>query len=228
MFNVLLWLAITAPLLAGALSPEANKAITSVAAAYEQVEAEQSKLPPATNDRERLERLVELDQAGRTAFEGPAWSAVSKAEYPIARSSAFDIITKHDLADQAALKAMLPAEGWFRTSKYGPKATFAAFVIVQHAVNDPDLMRSTLAKMKPLIVQGEVRGPDYALLFDRVALEFDHKPQKYGSQIGCKDGRPQPRDLEDPATVNERRKSIGFKDTEEEYLQNFKNMRCGS
>ena len=179
------------------------------------------------NDRERLERLAELDQAGRTAFIGPLWAAVPKTEYPVARASAFEIITKYDLADQAALKSMQPAEGWFRISKYGPKAAMAAFMVVQHAVNDPDLMRSTLAKMQPSIAQGEVRGPDYALLYDRVALEFDHKQQKYGSQISCKDGHPQPRDLEDPAKVNERRKSIGFKDTEEEYLQNFQNMRCG-
>jgi hypothetical protein len=227
MLNVLLSLAITAPLLAGALSPEASKAVASVAAAYEQVEAEQSKLPPTTNDRERLERLAELDQAGRTAFQGPAWSAVPKNELAETRKAAFEIITKYDLADQAALKSMMPPDGWFRMSKYGQKANLAAFLIVQHAVNDPGLMRSTLTKMQPLIALGEVRGADYALLYDRVALEFDHKQQRYGSQIGCRDGHPQPHDLEDPAHVDERRKAIGFKDTEAEYLQNFQNMRCG-
>ena len=88
------------------------------------------------------------------------------------------------------------------------------------------LMRTTVAKLEPMVAKGEADGPDYALMFDRVSLEFDHKPQRYGSQINCKDGHPQPMDLEDPARVDERRKAMGFKQTEAEYLALFSDMKC--
>ena len=204
----------------------AKKAVAEVGAAYERVEKTQSKLSPAANDRERLERLVEMDQAGRAVLMGPLWSAVPKGEYAIAEGSAFETVTRHDLANQVALKAMLPKEGWFPISKYGRKASVGAFLIVQHAVNDPSLMHTALARMQPLVAKGEVTGSNFALLYDRIALDFDHKQQRYGSQISCKDGHPEAVDLEDPKKVDERRKSVGLKQTEKQYLQNFTYMRC--
>jgi hypothetical protein len=209
-----------------ALSPQAAALIAPVHAAFAKVAAEQRKLPPPSSDREKLERMFDLDQAGRAVLVTIDFAKLPQDEQQPAQMAAWQEINAHDLADQAALKAMIPKAGWFLKSVYGAKAASAAFLIVQHAVNDPDLMRTTLRRMAPLVAKGEADAGDYGLMFDRVALEFDHKPQRYGSQVECKDGKWQPYNLEDPAHVDERRKALGFEQTEAEYLKNFDSDPC--
>jgi hypothetical protein len=194
--------------------------------AFATVEDEQNKLPPAKDDRERLERMLDLDQDGRNALSGLNFATLPQEQQMAAQDLVRNEINTRDLSDQKALKAMMPAKGWFDKSRYGSKAATAAFLIVQHAVNDPDLMRTALKRMEPLVKTGEVDGEDYGLLYDRVSLEFDHRPQRYGSQVECKDGKWQPRSLEDPARVDLRRKAAGFHMTEEEYIQHFAGRPC--
>jgi len=208
------------------LSPQAQALVAPVHAAYAKVEADQAKLRPPKDDRERLERLYDLDQAGRTAIEAIDFAALPETERNAAMAAAWDEINAHDLAAQRALKTMLARDGWITIPKYGRKASTAAFLIVQHAVNDPDLMRSTLATVGPLAAKGEVDGGNYALMYDRVALEFDHKPQRYGSQVICDRGAWKPREVEDPANLDARRKAIGLKRSEAEYLALFAAMPC--
>jgi hypothetical protein len=121
---------------------------------------------------------------------------------------------------------MMPATGWFTRSKYGKRASDAAFLIVQHAVNDPDLMRDGLKRMTPFVGTGEIDDQQYALLYDRISLQFDYKPQRYGSQVVCRAGTWQPDTLEDPDHVDERRKAVGMRQTEAEYLKYFGKMPC--
>jgi hypothetical protein len=208
------------------LSPQAQALITPIHAAFVKVETDQAILPPPKDDRERLERMEDLDQVGREAFVKIDFSVLPKDEQKAARVAAFAEINAHDLADQAALKELIARDGWITRSNYGEKASEAAFLIVQHAVNDPALMRSTLALLGPLAASGEVDGGQYALLYDVVALEFDHAPQRYGSQLQCVNGVLTPSQLEDPARVDERRKAIGMKETEAEYLKNFGDNIC--
>lgn len=207
---------------AAPLSPQATALIAPVHAAYARVEAEQARLPPATTDRQKLERMGQIDQAGRQAEAKIDLSVLPAAERQAAERAIWTEIDAHDLADQAALKPMiarLPPGGWFTRAAYGEAASEAAFLIVQHAVNDPALMRDTLVRLEPLASRGEIDGGDYALMYDRVAQQFEHKPQRYGSQLSCKDGRWQALDLEDPAHVDARRKAVGLKLTEAEYLK---------
>ena len=194
--------------------------------AFVRAEAEQAKLPPAKTDSERLERIFDLDQVGRNVIIHIDFSTLPPEQRLAGQKLAAADIETHDLADQAVLKTMMPAKGWFTKPPYSGKAVDAAFLIVQHAVNDPDLMRDVLKRMEPLVKTGQARGDSYALLYDRVALQFDHKPQRYGSQMQCKDGKWQPQDLEDPAHVDERRKAMGFSDTEAEYVQSFDTWPC--
>jgi hypothetical protein len=195
--------------------------------AFARIEAEQAKLPPATSDRERLERMFDTDQAGRLAGQGIDLAQLPKVQQPAAEMMIWDDeINPHDLADQKALKAMMPATGWFTRSKYGGKASSAAFLIVQHAVKDPDLMRDALKRMTPLVGTGEIDDAQYALLYDRVSLQFDHRPQRYGSQVVCRDGRWQPDTMEDPDHVDRRRKAMGMVQSEAEYLKYFETMPC--
>ncbi len=207
------------------LSPEAAALIAPVHAAYVEVEQRQAALPPATDVREKLERLWDLDQAARDAWGKLDLSVLPKDQQTLARAALKTEIVAHDVADQAALKRLIPPEGWFRRSVVGNKAAMAAFLIVQHAVEDPDFMRATLPKIEAMVRQGEASGEQYALLYDRVTLFFDKKPQRYGTQVECAGGKWAPSDLEDPGRLDELRKSMGMR-PEADYLGEYARTPC--
>jgi len=200
------------------LSPASLAAVQKVYDAYRDVALRQAALPPAKDDAEKLVRLEDLDQAGREAYSAIDFNALPEADRRVVGAAIFREITAHDVDDQQTLKAMLPASGWFTLSAYGAPAAKAAFLIVQHAVNDPDLMKTVLARMEPLLAKKEVEGEAYALLYDRVSLEFLKRPQRYGSQVQCKHGQASVMDLEDPDHVDERRKSVGMTMSEADYI----------
>jgi len=205
---------------ATAPSGAAAVVIAPVHEAYARVEKAQAALPAPKDDREKLERLLDVDQAGRAALSAIDLSKLPPEQAKLAHDAVWREISLHDLADQAALKAMTPPQGWFTKSKYGDKAVLGAFLIVQHAVNDEAWMKDVMARVEPLVKVGEVPPGDYALLYDRTSL-LDGRKQSYGTQMTCKDRRWVPADLEDPAKVDIRRKQLGMTTTEEDYLKDF-------
>lgn len=208
------------------LTPKVHTLVSPVYEAYARVEKEQATLPPARSVRERLERLLTEDQAGRDAYVKVNLSTLPQNEQALALKAMWAEISRHDIANQRTLKSMLPPHGWFTKAEYGAKAALAAFAVVQHAANDPSLMRDVLKRMKALVETHKVDGGEYALLYDRVALDFDHRPQLYGSQVTCRNGSWQLDRLQDPAHVDARRKAIGMIETEAEYLRHFSNEKC--
>jgi hypothetical protein len=102
------------------------------------------------------------------------------------------------------------AHGWFPISTWGEAAGRAAWLLVQHADNDPGFQREVLARMEPLVASKEIEPSNYALLFDRVA-RAEGKPQRYGSQGECTGpGVWVAADTEDPAGLDRRRASVGL------------------
>ena len=207
------------------LSPTTQALIAPVHEAFVTVDANQARLPSAKTDSERLERMFDSDQAGRKIFMKIDFSHVPRNEQPAAQAAAWKDIETHDLTDQKALKAMMPLKGWFTSPPYSAKAVIAAFSIVQHAGRDSEFQHDALKRMKPLAERG-INGEQYGMLYDRVSLDFDHMPQRYGTQVECKSGQWQPLNLEDPAHVDARRKTMGFDTTEAEYLTGFARYPC--
>jgi hypothetical protein len=207
----------------GAPPPKAHTPAGSVRAAFERVEAEQSALPPAKDDSERLERMFDLDQAGRAAFDKIDFSVLPEAERAPARYEAWAEVEAQDRANRAAFKAMRPATGWFTKDRYSDKARGAAFLIVQHWSGDPAFKRDALARMEPLVATGDVKGTSFAMLYDRVAM-MDGRPQRYGTQMVCRQKRWTLAPLEEPERVDERRKQVGFSDTLADYEARFASM----
>ena len=80
-------------------------------------------------------------------------------------------------------------------------------------------MRAVLPRLRTLAAQDEVDAWEYAYLYDRIALTFDHKPQRYGSQVECVHGAYALQALEDPGHVDERRRAVGLKQTEADYVK---------
>jgi hypothetical protein len=206
---------------AESLSPQASALIAPVHQVYLTLEAQHATYPPAITRGDKLERLYDFDQAGRGIMQNVDLSTLPKDQQKLAKDAMNVEIEKHDIANQKAMKALIPAEGWFKVSADGERGTLTAFLIVQHATNDPQLMRDTLPRLKTAVDAGEASAQWYALLFDRVAVEFDHKPQRYGTQLNCVQGKWQLDKVDEPANLDARRKALGLSESEADYLKHF-------
>ncbi|KQV57836.1 MULTISPECIES: DUF6624 domain-containing protein [unclassified Caulobacter] len=115
-----------------------------------------------------------------------------------------------DEANTAWFKIVLKTHGWFTIGKDGKDADTAAFLLVQHADRDPAFQAEVLPMLEKLALEGQARPANYALLFDRVA-HAQKRPQRYGSQGRCNDtGVWEPFETEDPATLDQRRATMGL------------------
>jgi hypothetical protein len=123
----------------------------------------------------------------------------------------FREISTIDAENTAALKAAMPATGWFAPTSDAPDLPSHAWLIAQHSP-DRDLQREVLARIKPLLRTGLVRARDYALLYDRLQL-FAGLPQRFASQAACRGGTWQLERLEDRTEVDRLRTAIGWSET---------------
>lgn len=115
-----------------------------------------------------------------------------------------------DQANTAWLKEQVKAHGWYAIDTHGKEADQAAFLLVQHADRDPAFQIEILPQLEKLALEGKSRPANYALLFDRVAVA-QKRPQRYGSQGRCNpEGVWTAFDTEDPATLDQRRATMGL------------------
>ncbi len=111
----------------------------------------------------------------------------------------------------ARLRAIVAEHGWPAEDLVGQDGSEAAWLIVQHAIGDPDLQHSALQMLHDCISAGRVAPWQAAYLEDRIAL-YEGRPQTYGTQSldDPRDGRSRPWTLADPANVNALRASVGL------------------
>ena len=108
------------------------------------------------------------------------------------------------------LAALIDAHGWPGRSRVGEEGARAAWLILQHAIRNPPLMRRGLTLLQGGASKGEVSPLDVAMLEDRIRT-FEGRPQRYGTQFDWDEhGRLSPLRLEDPAGVDARRRAIGL------------------
>lgn len=104
----------------------------------------------------------------------------------------------------ARLKELVSRHGWPTLSMVGQEAASAAWLLVHQAQRDPQFQLKVVKLMEPLVARKEVNPQIYAYLYDRT-----HKPQRYGTQGTClAPGVWQPREMEDPPKVDERRAKL--------------------
>lgn len=164
--------------------------------------------------RDRLVAITVPDQMLRSALswgEGEAQAAPALAPdvRRVVTALQWRPIRDRDHLNTTWLKAQVAHAGWPTISQVGPVAASSAWLLVQHADDDPVFQLQMLNLMEPLVVKGEVKPHDFALLTDRVLLPLTGK-QRFGSQFTCKDGQMQPLPLEDAARVDARRKALGL------------------
>ena len=114
-----------------------------------------------------------------------------------------------DADNRARLKAIIREHGWPTESLVGADGAGAAWLIAQHADDDPEFQKGCLGRMRKAVAEGEAEGPLLAYLVDRVRTNAGQK-QLYGTQFHLVDGRRRPRPIEDPVRVDERRREVGL------------------
>ena len=116
----------------------------------------------------------------------------------------------------ARLAQILAERGWPTERHVGADGAEAAWLIVQHAIAQPEFQRRALEALSAAAARGEVPRRQAAMLEDRIRV-LEGRPQRYGTQLDWDAaGRLSPLPIEDPAGIAERRKEVGLRTLDEE------------
>ena len=100
--------------------------------------------------------------------------------------------------------------GWPGISLVGDEGVEAAWLVLQHAIANPDLQRRCLPLLKAASEIEEIPAFQVAYLEDRICF-FEGRPQRYGTQFDWDEsGMLSPHPLRDPERVDEYRRSVGL------------------
>jgi hypothetical protein len=110
----------------------------------------------------------------------------------------------------ARLKEIIDEHGWPTYDLVGKEGEDAAWVIAQHADLDPEFQQQALELLREAVADNQASPGNLAYLEDRVAVA-QGRPQRYGTQVGCRRKGPVPATpIEDMAGLEERRKDAGL------------------
>ena len=117
------------------------------------------------------------------------------------------------------LANIIQQHGWPGESLIGGDGAAAAWLIAQHAIGNPRFMRKCLSLLKQAAAENEAPQWQAAMLEDRIRM-YEGRPQVYGSQFQPNEnGEFVPYIIENPETVNERRRSVGLCTLEEKIAE---------
>jgi len=115
------------------------------------------------------------------------------------------------IRNAAHLRELIAPHGWPDEAIAGKDGAEAAWLIVQHAIGEPEFQREMLLLLRACA--DEKRGPlwQVAYLEDRIAM-YEGRPPRYGTQWmdDPQDGRIRPWSLAEPDRVNELRTMMGL------------------
>ncbi len=146
--------------------------------------------------RDQLRVMVKEDQDARKAFDNTRTNAADDRN----RTEVLRIFKKY---------------GWVTISLAGKDASHNYWLLVQHQT--PEIQRQILPALEKAAKAGDAPMSDYAYLYDRVQVGLG-KPQHWGSQTRCVDGKPVLDPVDDPAGLDARRKEL-FMPPIQDYLK---------
>lgn len=166
---------------------------------------QKSARPADPQLRRELLRRSETDEKVRKK-----WIRLLRQEQPDPDKlkAAHEQVRSTDKANREWLRAVVRKQGWPGRTLVGKDGAHAAWLLVQHADEDRRFQSDCLAAMTRM-PKGEVDGTDIAYLTDRVHLATGRK-QVYGTQVESRDGKWQPRPVEDPEKLDARRRTVGL------------------
>jgi hypothetical protein len=108
------------------------------------------------------------------------------------------------------LLAILSETGWPGRSTVGEDGARAAWLVLQHSIGTPQLMRRGLTLVQESVRTGEATPTEAAMLEDRIRI-LSGLPQIYGTQFDWdENGVMNPEPIEEADTVDARRGAIGL------------------
>lgn len=123
-----------------------------------------------------------------------------------------------DAENTDRLRRILSEHGWPGRSLVGEPHD--AWLIAQHADQDPAFQREALDVLTDAVARGEARPREFAYLTDRVRVN-EGREQVFGTQMRPdENGMPVPQPIEDPERVEERRADVGLEPFDQ-YLRGF-------
>ena len=107
--------------------------------------------------------------------------------------------------------------GWPTFSMLGEQGAQDYWLLVQHQTLD--FQRKVLPAMEKAMEKKEASKASYAYLYDRVMIG-EGKPQHWGTQGKCEDGKAKLQPVDDPTHLEQRRREAGiYPASEEKYLK---------
>lgn len=117
--------------------------------------------------------------------------------------------------NNARMREIVEEFGWPGSGLVGEDGCEAAWLIVQHAVLEPDFQRQCLPLLERAVAAGEAPAWQLAYLTDRV-LMYEGEGQVYGTQyLPVEGGKSVVYKIADAEGVDERRRSVGLCPLEE-------------
>lgn len=107
-------------------------------------------------------------------------------------------------ANAKRLREIISKIGYPTIPKVGTEASNAAWLIIQHAIGEPEFMKECLMMMEEN--SNDINPTNKAYLHDRVQV-FQSKPQKYGTQLTA-DRAIYP--IENKENLNKERKKVNL------------------
>jgi hypothetical protein len=108
------------------------------------------------------------------------------------------------------LEQIVDAVGWPGVSLVGEDGADAAWLVLKHAIGQPDLQRRMLPLVQDAVAAGEAPAWHAATLEDGIAF-YEGRPQRYGTMADWDaEGVFRPWTIEDPDGVDARRAAVGL------------------
>jgi hypothetical protein len=108
------------------------------------------------------------------------------------------------------LSVIFDTVGWPGRSIVGEEGARDAWLVLQHSIGSPAVMRRGLELVREAVQTADAAPIELAMLEDRVR-SFSGLPQRYGTQFDWDEqGEMSPRPIEDPAIVEELRREVGL------------------
>ena len=156
--------------------------------------------------REQLRAMVKEDQDARMAFDEARVEAADKK-------------------NRAEVLNIFEQRGWVTISLAGKDVAHDYWLLVQHQT--PEIQRRLLPALEKAAKAGDASMSDYAYLYDRVQMGLG-KPQHWGSQTKCVDGKPVLYAVDDPAGLDARRHELYLPPIEEYLKMDYLSKACAS
>lgn len=129
------------------------------------------------------------------------------------------ITFRGDLVNQARLKEIVALHGWPSPPEFTAEAQNAAWYIAQHGQYfdeergmtqwDAAFASSILPLIREAVERDELTPWHYAAMYDR-RERTEGRPQRFATQIMCREGRADIGEVEDEARIDEFRAEIGM------------------